>query len=269
MAIATLNFFSSSLRKQTAFNIILPEIEGHNGPFPVFYLLHGLSDDYSMWQRKTSIGRYVQMLPLIVVMPDGGRGFYCDAEEGFAYESAIVRDLIPFVDRMFHTVAEKRGRCIGGLSMGGYGALKLALKFPELFASANGHSGAYGFGHGLWRAEETEFARITGPNPIGGPNDCFALAQAALTKLSAWIAARAIFCSTTTARFTSIWTRWESRTSISKRWARTTGTTGTSTFKARCVFTPSIWASPNQKCGLEVVLWERGHPARTGREAAL
>jgi putative tributyrin esterase len=182
MAIATLNFFSSSLRKQTAFNIILPEIEGHNGPFPVFYLLHGLSDDYSMWQRKTSIGRYVQMLPLIVVMPDGGRGFYCDAEEGFAYESAIVRDLIPFVDRMFHTVAEKRGRCIGGLSMGGYGALKLALKFPELFASANGHSGAYGFGHGLWRAEETEFARITGPNPIGGPNDCFALAQAALTK---------------------------------------------------------------------------------------
>ena len=153
MAIATLNFYSSSLQKQTPCNVILPEIEGHDGPFPVYYLLHGLSDDCSMWGRKTSIGRYVQMLPLIVVMPDGGRGFYTDAPEGFAYESFITRDLIPFVDRMFHTVAERSGRSIGGLSMGGYGAIKLALKHPELFVSANSHSGAIGFAHGLWRAE--------------------------------------------------------------------------------------------------------------------
>jgi len=177
MAIATLNFSSPSLEKQTACNVIFPELEGHDGPFPVFYLLHGLSDDYSIWQRKTSIGRYVQMLPLIVVMPDGGRGFYTDAVEGFAYESAIVRDLIPFVDRMFHTVGERSGRAIGGLSMGGYGAIKLALKYPELFASANGHSGAYGFGHGDWRGDEPEFARILGSPADGGSNDCYALAQ--------------------------------------------------------------------------------------------
>jgi len=177
MAIATLNFYSPSLEKQTVCNVVLPEIEGHDGPFPVFYLLHGLSDDYSSWQRKTSIGRYVQMLPLIVVMPDGGRGFYTDAFEGFAHESAIVKDLIPFIDRMFHTIPERSGRAIGGLSMGGYGAIKLALKYPELFVSANGHSGAYGFSHGQWREDEPEFARIVGPDAIGGPNDCFALAR--------------------------------------------------------------------------------------------
>jgi putative tributyrin esterase len=177
MAVATLNYYSPSLDKQTTCNVIIPEVPGHDGPYPVYYLLHGLSDDYSIWQRKTSLGRYVQMLPLIVVMPDGGRGFYCDAHEGYAHESAIVKDLISFVDRTFHTIPEKSGRAIGGLSMGGYGAIKLALKFPELFASANGHSGAYGFGHGLWREEQPEFRRIIGPEKTGGPNDCFALAE--------------------------------------------------------------------------------------------
>jgi putative tributyrin esterase len=177
VAFCELHYFSPSLQKQTGCNVIIPEVSGHDGPFPVFYLLHGLSDDYTIWQRKTSIGRYVQMLPLIVVMPDGGRGFYTDAHEGYAYESAIIKDLIPFIDKTFHTVAQKSGRAIGGLSMGGYGALKLALKHPDLFASANGHSGAYGFAHGGWRTEEPEFARITGPNPIGGPNDVFSLAE--------------------------------------------------------------------------------------------
>lgn len=177
MAICDLHYFSPSLGKQTGCNVIIPEVPGHEGPFPVFYLLHGLSDDYTMWQRKTSLGRYVQMLPLIVVMPDGGRGFYSDAHEGFAYESALVEDLIPFIDRTFHTVSERRGRAIGGLSMGGYGAIKLALKFPHLFASANGHSGAYQFAHDGWRSEEAEFMRIIGPHGTGGKDDVFALAE--------------------------------------------------------------------------------------------
>ena len=177
MAIATLHFFSNALQKQTVCNIIMPEIPGHAGPFPVFYLLHGLSDDFSTWQRKTSIGRYVQMLPMMIVMPDGGRGFYTDAQQGYAHESAIISDLIPFIDGHFHTVAERRGRCIGGLSMGGYGAIKLALKHPEMFASANSHSGAVGFAHGQWRHDQPEFERITGPNPAGGPDDCYALTE--------------------------------------------------------------------------------------------
>ena len=177
MAFCELKYFSKALGMNTAANVILPE--GQPGPFPVFYLLHGLSDDHTIWSRRTSIERYVQELPLIVVMPNGGRGFYTDAVEGFAYETAIIGDLIGFVDQMLPTRAERNGRCIGGLSMGGYGALKLALRFPEMFCSAVSHSGALQFGHVPPDEEPAEFRdefrRITGDSPGGGPNDLHAL----------------------------------------------------------------------------------------------
>jgi putative tributyrin esterase len=179
MAFCELHYYSDALGKHTNANVILPQGADQSGPFPVFYLLHGLSDDYTIWMRSTSIERYVQHLPLIVVMPDGGRGFYCDAEQGYAYETAIVNDLIGYVDRMFHTKAERSGRCIGGLSMGGYGALKLALRFPHLFCSAVSHSGATDFGHSR-RSDDprvAEFRRILGDDPVGGPNDLYALAE--------------------------------------------------------------------------------------------
>ena len=70
-------------------------------------------------------------------MPDSGRSFSCDAVDGPAYQSAFVKDLVPFIDRTFNVRAEKAGRCIGGLSMGGYGAIKLALQYPELFVCAS------------------------------------------------------------------------------------------------------------------------------------
>lgn len=181
MAFCELKYRSKALNKAIAANIILPETE-HSGPFPVLYLLHGLSDDHTVWQRRTSIERYLQDLPLIVVMPDSGRGFYSDAEQGMAWETSIVRDLIAYVDKMFPTLATRSGRCIGGLSMGGYGAVKLGLKYPELFCSANSHSGALGFGHRAFPADSRdpfhiEFARVVGHNPIGGPNDLYALAE--------------------------------------------------------------------------------------------
>jgi S-formylglutathione hydrolase FrmB len=180
MAFAELKFFSKALEKATAADILLPESK-LDGPFPVLYLLHGLSDDHTIWQRRTSIERYVQNLPLIVVMPDGGRGFYTDAEQGMACETAIVRDLVEYVDTLFRTKANRTGRCLAGLSMGGYGAAKLALKYPDRFCAAVSHSGALGFGH--WPLKpapdkpfDTEFARVIGVNSPGGPNDLHALA---------------------------------------------------------------------------------------------
>src|SRR5205085_5288286 len=113
MAFAELKYFSKALEKATAADILLPESR-LDGPFPVYYLLHGLSDDHTIWERRTSIERYVQSLPLIVVMPDTGRGWYTDAAEGMAYESALIKDLIGLVDRSFHTKADRSGRCIGG-----------------------------------------------------------------------------------------------------------------------------------------------------------
>ena len=175
MAYGTFHYNSPALGKQSSCQIIFPETE-RPGPYPTFYLLHGLSDDYTIWARRTSIERYVQALPLVVVMAEGGRGWYSDAHQGYAYEAAIINDLIGFVDRTFHTDARREARCIGGLSMGGYGAIKLALQHPDKFVSANGHSGAYGFGHAAWRGEEPEFRRIIGPQESGGPLDLWSLA---------------------------------------------------------------------------------------------
>jgi S-formylglutathione hydrolase FrmB len=89
--------------------------------------------------------------------------FLLRRREGFAYESAIVKDLIGFIDRTFNTRAERAGRCIGGLSMGGYGAIKLALQHPDLFASANGHSGAYGFAHGAGAISKPNSSALLAP----------------------------------------------------------------------------------------------------------
>jgi S-formylglutathione hydrolase FrmB len=184
MAFCQLNYFSNALGKMAAANVILPEGD-YKPPFPVFYLLHGLSDDHSAWMRRTSIERYATQYAFIVVMPDGGRGFYLDALEGSAYETAIARDLVNFIDSRFQTIASRDGRCIGGLSMGGYGALHFALKFPKMFASANSHSGAVGFARNPARWADSpmqaEIQRITGATPQGSDFDLYALSEKADT----------------------------------------------------------------------------------------
>ncbi len=179
MAFATVNYFSRSLLKASSFNIVFPDEPNVPKPWSVFYLLHGLSDDHTIWMRRTSIERYVQGLPLAVVMPDGGRGFYTDAAEGLAYESDLIKDVVGLVDRTFPVKAERSGRCIGGLSMGGYGAIKLGVKHHEMFASANSHSGALGFVHEpFWgKMGSPEWVRVFGKTPSGGSNDPFGLVQ--------------------------------------------------------------------------------------------
>ena len=181
LAFCELKYFSKALSKATAANIILPDAPP-DGPLATFYLLHGLSDDHTIWQRRTSLERYVQNLPLMVVMPDGGRGFYCDARDGMAWETAIVGDLLNYIDAAFHTRASREGRCIAGLSMGGYGAVKLALKYPHLFCSSVSHSGAVAFAHRKMppdpdNAWAREWIRVVGEDPVGGPDDIFALAD--------------------------------------------------------------------------------------------
>ncbi|HEY8285895.1 MAG TPA: alpha/beta hydrolase-fold protein, partial [Chloroflexota bacterium] len=128
MALCELRYYSAALENMTAATLILPE--GRPGPFPTFYLLHGLSDDHTAWTRNTSLERYAEASPFMIVMPDGGRGYYSDAPGGDAYETAIVRDLMTTIDQTFQTDARRGARAIGGLSMGGYGALKLGLGHP-------------------------------------------------------------------------------------------------------------------------------------------
>ena len=181
MAICELHFNSlPSVGKMTSAMAIVPE--GKTGPFPVFYLLHGLSDNHTAWTRRTSIERYVQELPIIVVMPNGERSFYTDALgiSNAAFETYIMRDLIGFVDSTLQTIPTREGRVIGGLSMGGYGAMKLALKHPDMFCAAVSHSGALGRANDLTQDDGSAWSRevraIFGANPQGGDNDLFALA---------------------------------------------------------------------------------------------
>ncbi|HEY3321650.1 MAG TPA: alpha/beta hydrolase family protein [Planctomycetota bacterium] len=176
MSFIQASFWSPVLQKQAQMYVILPDVG--QGPFPVYYLLHGLSDDHTIWHRRTSIERYVAQLPLIVVMPDGYRGFYTDNDIGPAYGRYITQDVIGFTQRAFPARRERSGRCIGGLSMGGYGAVRLALAHPDLFVSANSHSGALKAGYeGDFNKVEPEFQRIFGPNSKGSAHDCFALVE--------------------------------------------------------------------------------------------
>lgn len=167
MALLHINYHSRSLGKASGMFVALPEIDG---PLQVVYLLHGLSDDYTIWQRRTSIERYADRCGLMVVMPDGGRSFYCDLPYG-NYEAHIL-ETVRYIDHTFHTVQDAAGRGIGGLSMGGFGAMKLGLKYPELFGSVAAHSSALD----VMRVLEHEYMRGIFPAPPGPEDDCFALA---------------------------------------------------------------------------------------------
>ena len=182
MAFATINYFSRSLRKASSFNVVFPDAPDVPRPWSVFYLLHGLSDDHTIWQRRTSIERYVEGYPLVVVMPDGGRGWYTNAVNPALaqYEDDLMNDVIGLIDRTFPVRAERSGRAIGGLSMGGYGAIKLGLKHHEVFCSANSHSGAIGMARRTpdqVRDFQHEFTAIFGDKSKGRDEDPFALAE--------------------------------------------------------------------------------------------
>lgn len=173
MAFLELRYFSNALQKHTTANVILPEVG--EPPYPTLYLLHGLSDDHTAWARNTSIERYVSGLPLIVVMPDGGRGFYLDAPEGFKYATAIGTELPERIERTFPAMRTRDGRALAGLSMGGYGALHLALANPDRFCAAASLSGAVGWGHYPtdWAEKpySPEFQRVLGKDYVGSTAD--------------------------------------------------------------------------------------------------
>ena len=137
MALFQTGYYSGALGKQAAFNAVFPDnIIAGDKKFPVLYLLHGLSDDHSIWLRRSCIERYASDYGVAVIMPDGGRSFYTDMKHGGNYFTAIAEELPAFVERMFPVSTRREDTFIAGLSMGGYGALKIALRYPEKFAAA-------------------------------------------------------------------------------------------------------------------------------------
>jgi len=189
MAMLTLHYHNRALGQTEPVNIILPEARDEwTGPFPVVYLLHGIGDDHTDWVRRTRIEMYASERPIMVVMPTTPwRSMYVDGVSGPPAATAIARHLVEFIDARFRTLPERRYRAVCGLSMGGYGALHLALKYPDVFGAAASHSGALFFGHFdaaeepapddrahfLWRISKT----LLGEVRSGGPCDLYVQAE--------------------------------------------------------------------------------------------
>jgi S-formylglutathione hydrolase FrmB len=130
-SVVTVEHSSAALGRTTTYTAFVPD-DGAP-PFAVLYQLHGASDDHRAWLYKSNLLRYVDGLPLLVVMPSGENSYYVDA-----WEHMIVDDLPAHVARTFRV---REGRAaIGGLSMGGYGAIRLGLKYAERYASIFAHS---------------------------------------------------------------------------------------------------------------------------------
>ncbi|HUT31839.1 MAG TPA: alpha/beta hydrolase family protein [Planctomycetota bacterium] len=141
MALLHCDFFSDVLQLSCSMDVILPQAPARRR-FPTLYLLHGLSDDHTIWQRRTSIERHVADLPLAVVMPAVGRSFYTDMARGLRYWTFISEELPALCRRLFPLSARRDDTFVAGLSMGGYGAFKLALRCPRRYAAAASLSGA-------------------------------------------------------------------------------------------------------------------------------
>jgi S-formylglutathione hydrolase FrmB len=134
------------MKREMPYRVITPisyEVNADN-KFPVIFLLHGLAGNFSDWTERTEIIEFARKYDYIIVMPEGGDGWYSDSAtaENDKYESYFIRELIPEIDRRFRTSLERNHRAVAGLSMGGYGAIKFGLKYPEKFSVAGSFSGA-------------------------------------------------------------------------------------------------------------------------------
>ncbi len=161
MAYIQLHVFSSSLGMQTEVAVIIPQkgtvgeigIAGQANvqQYKTLYLLHGLSDDHSIWLRRTSIERYATEYGICVVMPFGGRSFYTDQKNGEKYYTYIAKELPALISEFFNVSPKREDRFIAGNSMGGYGALKIALKNGNDFGAAAGLSSVANIRSARWK----------------------------------------------------------------------------------------------------------------------
>ena len=135
-------FRSAALSRNWSYTVYLPTgYESSNLRYPVLYLLHGNGGNRYSWINDGHIQQTADVLiargdipPCLIVMPDAGTSWYVDRKENM--ETAVTEDLIADVEQNWRALSTRTGRLVGGLSMGGYGAMRLSLKYPEMFAAA-------------------------------------------------------------------------------------------------------------------------------------
>lgn len=158
----TIEVYSTSMKKNLKAAVTTPASYSKGSEkFPVLYLLHGGSGSYSDWHQKVTekdlVPRLAEEYNLIIVTPGvGPASYYYDSPlmDSVRYETYLISELIPFVDKNYRTLAKKESRAITGLSMGGHGAVTLSAKHPELFIAAGSMSGVMNIDTRLWKVQE-------------------------------------------------------------------------------------------------------------------
>lgn len=167
-------FEALSIARPTKYMVFLPDgYDDSEKVYPVLYLLHGFSQNYTVWPMM-GVSEYLDTFnDMIIVMPDVGNSWYInwaesDGEEMNNWEDFIIYDIIHNVDQTFRTIPQRSGRAISGLSMGGYGAMILGLRHPDMFCSIASHSGALGYAR---TARERIEAGQPAPRSVAPPAD--------------------------------------------------------------------------------------------------
>lgn len=158
----TIEVHSPSMKKTLKAAVTLPsDYTNSNKKFPVVYLLHGGSGAFNDWHQKVTekeiVNRMADDYNLIIVTPGvGPASYYYDSPimDTVRYETYIISELIPFIDKNYRTLAKKESRAITGLSMGGHGAITLSAKHPDLFVAAGSMSGVMNIDTRLWKVQE-------------------------------------------------------------------------------------------------------------------
>lgn len=179
MALCKIEYYAESIQKHTEMNVLIPDSPASE--LGVLYLLHGLGNTKDAWCKWTALPRYHRDLNYMIVMPNASIGWYCnDSRPGcFAWEDHIIKDVIPFVERVFPASHKRAKRAIAGISMGGFGAVNIALRNSKLFSAVSGHASAFFFTHEFSRSrpELDAHAKAIGMN---GDYDVFKNAERAV-----------------------------------------------------------------------------------------
>lgn len=189
------SLYSPSIKSISHVTIILPE--GYRSSaqrYSTVYLLHGFNQNHTSWVNSTRLTSTAQRYKYIIVCIDAGNSWYTNSvpQPSLRYEDLVVKDIIPFIDQKYRTIPDKRHRSVCGLSMGGYGALKYGLKYPEMFSLAAGLSPSIQFPAGLEdsaivaRRSAASNASVRSAfgavrSELWNANDIFFLAQNAVT----------------------------------------------------------------------------------------
>jgi S-formylglutathione hydrolase FrmB len=140
----TVDTYSASMKKTIKAVVIRPDDYATADALPVVYLLHGYSGNYGDWITKAKgFEKAVDLYQIIIVCPDGNNSWYWDSpvDPNYKYETYVSNELVNWIDSKYKTIKNRNGRGITGLSMGGHGALYLALKHQDVFGTAGSMSG--------------------------------------------------------------------------------------------------------------------------------